>query len=211
MIVFIVCVTLLIFAPKSTNYFPPNTYPILKYIHENSMDAIVEDLDSIKESDDWMIWPDKEYVRGKYEVYPIYMFSTLNKKRKDICINTYNLIQNTPNVKSCAFLRIDANSSLNKNKGWAERSNKTLCCLFILETSGQKIDRCGIWVNGESKSLSKNKFIIFDGSKEHSIYNKLSRPIYALMLDIERPNKLPDGASQREYTDETYDFIKSIL
>lgn len=211
-IVFIICIALLIFAPKSTNYYSVDTYPILKYINENNMNIIKEEFESIKKSDDWVLWPDKEHVNGNYEIYPMYMFGTINKKRKETCSNTYALIQNTPNIKSCVFLRVNPNSSINKNKGWSELSNKTLCCIFILESLAHpKVEKCGIWVNGESKKLTKNKLIIFDSSKEHSIYNKMDEPVYILLLDIERPDKLPDGTSTREYTDEIYDFIQLLL
>ena len=40
--IFIVCVCM-IFLPKSINYYSEETYPIIKYIHENNLDIIKED------------------------------------------------------------------------------------------------------------------------------------------------------------------------
>ena len=73
--------------------------------------------------------------------------------------------------------------------------------------SSAPVETCGIWVNGESKKLISNSLVIFDSSKEHSIYNDTDYPIYALLIDLQRPEKIPNGISQREYSDELYDFV----
>jgi aspartyl/asparaginyl beta-hydroxylase (cupin superfamily) len=207
-IVFIICVTLLIFAPKSINYYPIETYPILESIYENNKSIINKDFDDIENDTDWLDWPDMTYVSGTCKIFPMYIFSTLSKKRKQKCSKTYKLIKNMPNIKTCAFIKIDKKSKLNKQTECKELANSTLRCLYILKSvSHAPIETCGIWVNGESKKLISNKIIIFDSSKEHSIYNGTDYPLYALMIDIKRPEKIANGISQREYSNELYNFV----
>lgn len=207
-IIFIICVSLLIFAPKSINYYPTETYPILKSIHENNNNIIMKEFENIENDKDWIDWPENEYVTGSCKIFPMYMFSTISKKRKNKCLKTYKLIKNMPDVITCAFIKIDKKSKLNKQSQWKELANSTLRCLYILKSvSYAPIETCGIWVNGESKKLLPKNLIIFDSSKEHSIYNGTDYPLYALIIDIKRPEKIPNGISQREYSNDLYNFV----
>lgn len=207
-IIFIICVLLLIFAPKSINYYSIETYPILKSICENNKDIINKDFDNIENDADWINWPDPGYVSGVCKIFPIYIYSILSKKRKHKCSETYKLIKNMPDVKTCAFIKIDKKSKLNKQTECKELSNSTLRCLYVLKSvSSAPVETCGIWVNGESKKLISNKLIIFDSSKEHSIYNGTDYPLYALLIDIKRPEKIANGTSQREYSNDIYNFV----
>ena len=119
-VVFIISVTLMIFAPRSINFHQPTVYPIIKYIHENNIDVIKLDLQKIKtpdksDSNQWIKWPDKTLVKGEYILYPLYMFSIVSKPRKLVCNATYKLIKNIPDVKTCSFLKIGANSAIKKH------------------------------------------------------------------------------------------------
>jgi aspartyl/asparaginyl beta-hydroxylase (cupin superfamily) len=214
-VVFIISVTLLIFAPRSINFYQHTTYPIIKYIYENNIDIIKSDLQKIKNFDNldenqWIKWPDKKLVKNEYLIYPLYMFSIVSKLRKLVCDNTYKLIKNIPDVKTCTFLKIGANSSIKKHKKWKELANESLSCLFILEAPMASIDDCCIWINGESKKLTKNKMFIFDSSKEHSIVNLTDYPVYGLLLDIGRPKNIPNGVSDTLYTNEIFEFVKKL-
>jgi aspartyl/asparaginyl beta-hydroxylase (cupin superfamily) len=214
-VVFIISVTLMIFAPRSINFYPYNVYPIIKYIHENNTDVIKSDLQKIKNLDKldtnhWIKWPDKKLVKNEYIIYPLYMFSVVSKSRKLVCDATYKLIKNIPDVKTCTFLKIGSNSAIKKHKKWKELSNESLSCLFILEAPMASINDCGIWINGETKKISKNKMFIFDSSKEHSIFNSTDYPIYGLLLDVGRPKNIPNGASDTLYSDEIFEFINKL-
>jgi aspartyl/asparaginyl beta-hydroxylase (cupin superfamily) len=210
-IIFIISVSLLIFAPKSINYYTPDTYPILKSINDNNKDIINNDFEKIENDTNWLAWPDSKNTSGTCEVFPMYMFSTESKSRKNKCIASYNLIQNIPGVKTCSFIKIDKKSRIKKQTQWKNLSNTTLRCLFTIKSvSSAPVETCGIWVNGETKKLISNSLVIFDSSKEHSIYNDTDYPIYALMIDVQRPEKIPDGISQREYSDELYDFVCTL-
>lgn len=209
-IIFIISVSLLIFAPKSTNYHDTVVYPIVNYIHENNHQLIKNAFYKIKDEPNWIPYPDKNVVTGTCKIWPLYMFSIELKNRIQLCNQFYTLIANIPNVKTCAFVKIEANSSINKNKQWKDLSNNTLRCMIIIDTPNDSIEKCAIWVNGEAKKCKSNGLIIFDSSKEHSIYNKTIYPLYFLILDIQRPEKIAMGISDREYDDEIREFIYNL-
>lgn len=209
-IIFIISVSLLIFAPKSINYFDASTYPIVKFISENNDQIIKDDFYKIKNNLNWLNYPDVENINGTCTIWPMYMFSIKSVTRSSECPNTYKLIENIPDVKSCAFIKLEPESSIGKNKQWKELVNNTLRCLFIIDSPNDMTDKCAIWVNGEIKKVKSRDLIIFDSSKEHSIYNKTKLPLYMLLLDIQRPEKIVDGLSDREYSNEIHEFIYNL-
>jgi aspartyl/asparaginyl beta-hydroxylase (cupin superfamily) len=211
-IIFIISITLVIFAPRSKNYYNADIFPIIKYINDNNKDIIENDLDIIKKENEWILWPDVNNVVNDYLVYPIFMFGNFSESRKSKCKKSVNLINGIPGVKTFAYLKISKKSRIKKNKKWQEISNDTLCCLFIMESPYvSKSEDCCIWTDGEIKKLIKNKLIIYDASKEHSIINNSDYPIYILMLDIKKPVKYPIGISSVKYNDEVHDFIKKNM
>lgn len=211
-LVFVVSILLFLFAPSSKNYYNKNVFPILEYIHENNRSVFNSDLDIIKNDDDWILWPDSTNIINNYLIYPIFIFGVFSEKRKLKCYKSLSLITNIPDIITFAYLKISRNSSIKKNKRWAEVSNNTLCCLLILEAPFvTKKDDCCIWVDGETKHLTSDRLIIYDSSKEHSIINNSDHPIYILMLDIKKPLKYKLGISTNTFDKEIYDFIKKIL
>lgn len=216
-VVLIVCIALFIFAPRSINYIHHDHLPAIKHISDNYIDVFKHDLETITDPCQspldfrWLLWPDRENVRGEVMVYPIYMFSTLSDDRKNRCYGTYAQIKKLENVKSCAFIKFGAKSKIIKSQQWSDLANTTIRALFILDAGFAMTDeQLGIWVNGEIKKISTNKLIMFDSSKEHTIYNETNLPFYALLVDVERPKDVPKGVSTREYTDELQDFVSRL-
>jgi hypothetical protein len=211
-IIFVITMVLVIFAPKSINYYNPDIFPIVKYINENNKDLIKSDLDIIKKENDWILWPDENNIVNDYLIYPVFMFGNFSEHRKLKCKKSSELIANIPGVKTFTYLKIAVRSSIKKNKKWKDISNDTLCCLFVLEAPHvNKLEDCCIWTNGEIKKLLKNKLIIYDSSKDHSIVNNSDYPVYILMLDIKKPINYTSGTSEIPYNDEVHNFIKKLL
>lgn len=208
-IIFIISVSLVIFAPRSINFYGHDTFPILKYINENNSQIIKDEFYKIKNNDDWICFPDKKNITGICEVWPIYMFNIKLDKRIECIIPLYNLIQNIPGIKTCAFIKLEPNSCMNKNKQWQLLSD-TLRCLYVIDSPEDTVEKCAIWVNGEAKKFKSNDLIIYDSSKEHSIYNNTKHPIHLFILDIPRPEKISKGVSDREYDNEINDFIYKL-
>jgi aspartyl/asparaginyl beta-hydroxylase (cupin superfamily) len=212
-VIFIVSVALMIFAPRSVNYFDASTYPELQTISKQHITTLEYELNCANETEElsnWMRWPDTNYVKGNCTLYPLYMFSTLSHKRRMICSDTFKLLQKIPNVKTCTFVKIEVNSSIENHKEWKDLCNKTLRCLIVISSSNAVIENCGVWVNGESKKLHTGDIIIMDGSKEHSIYNKSDLPLSMLLVDIERPESIPKGTSDRVYSNEIQEFVNEL-
>ena len=207
-VVLVFCVALLIFAPKSINFYRPETYPIIRYLHENNLQIIKDEFSKIKSSKNWLDYPIG--ITGKCKVFPIYMFNTLHEKNVKLCKDTYNLIQNIPDIKTCTFMNLYADSQIDKNKGLKLICNNTLRCLIILNAKNATINKCGIWINGEQKKIKKNELIIFDSSKEYSIYNKTQSDMEFLLIDVKRPYKVPFGVSEREYCTKIQEFIYKL-
>jgi aspartyl/asparaginyl beta-hydroxylase (cupin superfamily) len=207
-VVLVFCVALLIFAPKSINFYKPKIYPIIQYLHENNLQIIKDEFSKIKSNKTWIDYPIG--ITGKCKVLPIYMFNVLHEKNVKLCKDTYNLIQNIPDIKTCTFMNLHANSQINKNKGIKLICNNTLRCLIILNAKNTTMDKCGIWVNGEQKKIKSNELIIFDCSKEYSIYNKTKLDMEFLLIDVKRPDKVPCGISEREYDSEIQEFIYKL-
>lgn len=211
-VIFIICISLMIFAPKSVNYFIPETYPALKMVQDTSKDILDADLNNIIEEDktkriNWLDWPDKGIISGECKIFPLYMLGKLSSCRAKACANTYNLIQSIPNIITCAFIKLAKKSKINKSTLWADVANTTLRCLLpIRPTSATSVEKRGMWVNGETKKISYNNLLIFDSSKEHSIYNDSDYDLYALLIDINRLDNLPVGVSTKEYPANLLEF-----
>jgi hypothetical protein len=208
-IIFIISVSLLIFAPKSKNYYDASTYPFIQYINENNNQLIKDEFYKIKNNDKWLKYPDKKNTKGDCEIWPLYVFSTESKYRISMNSELYKIITNTPDIKSCLFIKFHPKSEIIKSKLWKELANNTLRCLIIIDAPND-INNCAIWVNGEIKKLKNNDLIIFDSSKEYSIYNKTKYPLHILVIDIKRPNSIPIGTSDIKYNDEIYTLINTL-
>lgn len=208
-IIFIISVSLVLFAPRSINFYGHDTFPILKYINENNNQIIKDEFYKIKNNDDWLCFPDKKNISGTCEIWPIYMFNIKLDKRINQIEPLYQLIQNIPDIKTCTFMKLESKSCINKNKQWQALTD-TLRCIYILDSPDDTAEKCAVWVNGEAKKIKSFDLIIYDSSKEYSIYNNTKHPLHMLMLDIIRPDKISKGISDREYDDEVNDFIYKL-
>jgi len=206
-VIFILCIALLIFAPKGKNYFNSNIYPIVKYLHENNLQTFKDDFKKIKD-ENWVNYTID--VQGKCGMCPLYMFSITSKKNTKLCQNTYDLVHNIPDLKTCTYMIIHPKSQILKNKGWKDLANNTLRCAVIINSMTSTMDKCGIWVNGQTKKIKANDLLIFDASKEYSIYNHTPLNLELLIFDIKRPDNIACGLSERLYSNKLQGFISKI-
>ncbi len=218
LLIFLFCVLLVIFAPKSQNFFK-GVEPTLENLVKNK--DIVRDTFvrlNIKLSDDnlseeyeahyktvkineltWRQWPETQVVNGIVEYLPIYMFSKIDDENYGIFNKLFSEISHLDTMQSVFFLKIKSKSGLNKHKGWADLTNKTLRFIYCFNSFCYSEDDCGIWVNGEAKKLFKDYSYIFDASKEHSIYNNTFDDVVFLIIDFDRPQSIPAGYSYNNF------------
>lgn len=214
----IIVIILVIFAPKSKNFYNINdTYPqFLKVsVDENVIDNTFiklninlnedelskkyekyESYNKPKKKLKWLDWPDKSQISGKVQILPLFLFSKISVENIEIFSELYSKIKNIKNIASVYFLKISSNSKIKPHQNWKELSNNTLQYIFCFNSFCFSDKECGIWVNGETKKLYKNNSYIYDSSLEHSIYNNTFDDILFLCIDIERLPHIRKGVSR---------------
>jgi hypothetical protein len=220
-IVFIIILFLVIFAPKSKNFFNINDYyPDLEKLSKNQevidQTFIKLGLDCLNEADNmiddykkypifyedkkpikWKDWLDNK-IEGKVEILPLYMFSKLHDENISIFNELINELKNINNINSIFFIKMSPKSKIIEHTGWAQLSNDNLRFIYCFNSFCFYETDCGIWINGEIKKLYKDYSYVYDSSKEHCIYNNTYDDIFFLVIDVERPNNIPKGISEYE-------------
>lgn len=237
-IIFIICIFLVIFAPKSKNFFKKNE---LESSQENILDILeddkvltdtllnlqipieeeydeisndeVDEMDEVKKLENikWLEWPDKNIIQGNVEFLPLFMFSKINEYNLHKFKKLFDKISEIKCVRSIYFVKIPAGSKLNKHTGWKELTNLSLRYIYCFNAYSLDENQSGIWVNGECKKLSRGSTYIFDASKEHSIYNYTSDDAIYLIIDFKRPSDIPDGYSTYELGEKKIGEIQNIV
>ena len=208
-IIFIFCIFLVIFAPKSQNFFNKD-----KYTPEIDSLAKSEDFFNIMKSTEtkfsesagldeetptlikWEKWPDNTITSGNVELLPIFMFSTINKANSKTFAELVDIVKVIPEIQSIYFIRLDSNSKFVKHSGYAELVNKSLRYIYCLNADCYNEDQCGLWVNSEAKKMTRGESYIYDASKEHSLYNNTITPVIFFVVDFDRPLDVPFGYSE---------------
>lgn len=227
-IIFIVCIFLVIFAPKSRNFFKKDELDlgqqdILDILEDNllledtmnnlgiSTEEEYEEVGEESNDLDWIAWPDEQMVNGDVQFLPIFMFSKLNEKNLNKFKKLFHKISNIKCVRSIYFIKIKSGSKINKHTGWKELTNLSLRYIYCLDGYSLDENQSGIWVNGECKKLSRGDTYIYDASKEHSMYNYTSDDVIYLIVDFKRPNDIPSGYSDYELGEERIEEIRNLV
>ena len=106
---------------------------------------------------------------NKISANVIYLFNKLSKDVFKIP-NTYNLLTQIPELKSCIIFKISPDTYIKNQRDIIELSNNTIRCFIPLKLS--TILKNGLIVNDQIKILQNNNIILFDNSKNYSIFNK---------------------------------------
>ena len=214
-ILIVVCTSLAIFAPKNKAFFDRRIYPALEIISDNMhIQLIKDDLNSLNDSD-FIEYPDKDMWKynetSHYEMFPFYMFGKFSRENMSKCQDTFKIAQNIPYIRSMSFIKIRSKSVLKVHQSWGNISNETFRCFLGVNIPASDVNICGVWIEGDAKKLEENKWLVFDSSKKHSIYNKHKKDCYMLMFDLQRPGNSV-GLSQKllpkdvkNFCDQTFD------
>lgn len=212
-ILVVLCLALVIFAPKNKSFYDRRIYPHLELISDPMhMQMIREDLNLLDESH-FIDYPDQQMWKyndsSDYQIFPFYMFGEFSRNNLTMCHNTFQIAQNIPYIRSMAFIKIGPKSVLKVHQSWKEISNETFRCFLGVNVPTSDINICGVWVEGDAKKLQDDKWVIFDASRKHSIYNKYSKNCYLLMFDLKRPCDIM-GISQKSLPIDIQGFIDQI-
>ena len=217
-VIFVISVALLLFAPKSINFFDLTLLPVIDRLNKDNYNILIETLDDIKDSKEWLAWPDRKFIVGSCYVYPIRIFDKVSKSRKKKCSRITDIFSlfniESPDdsiIHSYYFIKLSKDSRLLETEYWGDFYNNTISYIQVLKCDDfSHIDTCGIWINGESKQFKEKKSIICDMSKENSIYNNTDEDLYLFVMNVSRPKNIHLGVSKKIYDLEIFDFLSKI-
>lgn len=215
-IAFLFCIFLVIFAPKSQNFFNGVNADLENLVHDTNIldetfvafgielnnDALAEKYKKYKTAEahkyelKWVRWPDANIVSGNVEMLPLKLFDVEYPDNIQIFETLYQYIteKDIP-IKSIYFVKLDPQTKFKKHNGWSEVANDTLKYIYCFNSFCYSEDECGIWVNGESKKLFAEYQYVIDSSKEHSIYNYTFDAVVLLVVEFDRPEEVLSGIS----------------
>lgn len=216
-LLFLFFIFLVIFAPKSENFF--KEIDTLTPFTKNSDlicdtfvrlgiqlddDNLAEDYasyySSIKPQQiEWLKWPDEKNVYGCVEYLPVHMFGKMHDNNYHTFNKLFNELSKVDGVQSVYFIKLGDHAHFKKHHGWAEFTNTTLRFIYCFNSFCYNEDECGIWVNGEAKKLFKDYYYIYDASKEHSLYNNTVDEVLFLVVDFDRPKNINSGYSDNYF------------
>lgn len=175
----IVTILLMIFMPRPKCYFDLDLCSELKNINnEINLDKVTEELNKVEVDK-------KTNIAMIYDNY---------KVEHDVSsmLTTYELLRTIPSVKRVFVAEIPTKWEAIHQKGSSRFTNDTLRCMLPISISGKH--RTILWVDGENKFLEEGEWVIYDNSRESSLYNKHKRKkTKVLIIDIERPKNIPRG------------------
>lgn len=181
-ILFIIFIALLIFAPKSKNFYTVNEQieQIIPHIIRNTREEIA----SLPE-DGWS----QHYEFNTFKIAPLYMFGDRHEanishmKKLVECLNF--------EYENLCICNIPPKTITDKTQEHEIISKTHLRCIVpIIAPRG--VGRAGIWVNGEIKEFKKS-IIVFDCSKYHLFYNSSKKIALYVSFDILRPYSAKHG------------------
>jgi len=209
-ILIVACLSLVIFAPKNKTFYDWRIYPHLEIVSDPMhLQLIRDDLNSL-DAKDFIDYPDPDMWKfnksSNYEIFPFYMFGEFSRKNLAKCSDTFKIAHNIPYIRSMAFVKIGPRSVLKVHQSWKDISNETFKCFLGVNVPTNDVNACGVWVEGDAKKLEDDKWVVFDASRKHSVYNKSTKNSYMLMFDLQRPSGTL-GLSQKSLPDDLKRFI----
>ena len=213
-VMFIIIISLVIFAPKSKNFYNCNDlYPDVGNINiEENISDIKKEIESINDKD-WIdyygqnLWGSNT---AEFKIFPLYMDRKHIGKNIDQCAKLFSQIKYIKNVRNIFLGKFSPRSKLNEWQEYGDAVNNNLRCYIGLKTKPFGSKRINVWVNGEIKELNTGTILVVDHSKKNSICNDTKNPCIILFIDIDRPYDMPKGESCAEKPDD-YDALHLML
>jgi hypothetical protein len=198
-IILLVAILLMIFAPKINNFYS------LPFIQNKLLESqAILNIQNIK-PDDWKLYPDQDLWKikkpepvqnpnGKFLMWDLFFANKINMDFAKRCPNIFDLIKKIPNIKTAFIGKVQSLTTLEQHATWKSLANSTLRCILPIQSTSE-IQECGVWVDCLTKAFVKGTWITFDHSKKWTIYNKTDEDLIFLVLDIKRPMGVAFGTS----------------
>jgi beta-hydroxylase len=126
------------------------------------------------------------YVQSdKHKAWKVFSFIFFNMKfpsHAKLCPKTAELLYTIPEIMSCDYSYLDANSHILPHKGYTKM---VLRCHLPLIVPNEEL--CGLKVGDEIRHWKEGELLIFDDSYVHEAWNKTNDKRVVLMFDIPNP------------------------
>ncbi len=167
-------------------FYPSSTFPVLSTINS-------EFFTPLKGDKAWIEWPEKELYDNQncWNIIPFFAFGCWVEDNCDRYTALANWLKMIPNLRLATLSRLSPKTSLHPHKGWGSHSNHVLRAHY-----GVKIPSlCYVQVDEEIRFHEQDEWMVFDDSKTHMAANLSDRDRIVLIVDIERPDCIPNGTS----------------
>ncbi len=126
------------------------------------------------------------YVQSeKHKAWKVFSFIFFNMKfpsHAQLCPKTAELIYSIPQILSCDYSYLDAQTRIMAHKGYTKM---VLRCHLPLIVPNEEL--CAIRVGNEIRHWKEGELMIFDDSFEHEAWNDSDKKRVVLMFDIPNP------------------------
>lgn len=173
----------------------------------------------------WTPWPETQHYSVSsdgntkpWTVFPLcYCFPADQPDRrkwveatKRFCPESCRILQETlgTSLRTALFSQLAPGSCLEAHTGWADLANHVLRLHVPLIVPPGGL--CGTWVDGCVETHAQARPLIFDDSKIHRAFNYSNQSRIILIVDIERPSRLPSGHASGGHSEELDGFIQQM-
>ncbi len=168
-------------------FYDKNDFPYVQKL-ENHFEVLKEELLNLiqmNKEESWLkTFPN--YVRSEqqkaWKVFSFIFFSMKFPSHSAMCPQTAKLVYNIPEIMSCDYSYLKANTKILPHKGYSRMVLR--CHLPLIVPKG---NLCGIRVGNETRFWKEGELLIFDDSFDHEAWNNSSEDRVVLMFDIPNP------------------------
>jgi len=169
-------------------------YPEIKIFSDN-INLIMEELNNTT-----CKW--NTSMESELDIIPIYGFKKFSKLSVFFPI-LKSIVENNKYIELITFSKMKKNTFLKPHQDYDLVCNNTIRTHLGLKVP----EKCGLWVEGEKKSIETGQLISFDSSKTHSAFNLSNEERICLIIDIERPSFIKYGNSKNHVTEAYLNYV----
>lgn len=127
---------------------------------------------------------------GGWKMMLFVMLDQFNETYEKECPETYRLLKNIPNLTFAAVSKLSSFSSIHPHKEWIKEDDNLLYNNGNLHRAhlGLQIPKdqanCAIRVGKETKYWTPGKFLMFNDTIEHEVWNKTDEDRIVMVIDF---------------------------
>lgn len=193
------------------------------------LDPLVQRIDDIQREakliPQWTAWPERNHYpssgengESSWTVFPLcYTFPANDITQRRFIDKTCAFVPQTTtllkglgqSLRTALFSRLHPKTKLGTHTGWSDLANHVLRVHIPLIVPRGEV--CGTWVDGCVETQDVGRIICFDDSKVHRAFNySENEERIVLIIDLKRPDGLPQGTAIGGHTDELDAFIQEL-